>query len=104
MTFVSTATTTGSTYTSPTLIAGDIVVLCVGGDLGVYGNQNATFPSWSGPIATPSGWEIAAGPYNHLLTAPIGYGFSTHAVYWRRATGTSLSASFGRPLDRKSVV
>jgi len=104
MTFVSTATTTDSTYTSPTLIAGDIVVLCVGGDSGVYGNQNATFPSWSGPIATPPGWERAAGPYNHLLTASIGYGFSTHAVFWRRATGTSLSASFGRPLLIHSVV
>ena len=104
MTFVSTATTSASSYTSPTLVAGDIVVLCVGGDRGVYGNQNATAPSWAGDIATPSGWEIAAGPYNHLLTAPIGYGFSTHAVYWRRATGTSLSASFGRPLLIHSVV
>ena len=104
MTFVSTATTTASSYTSPTLVAGDIVVLFCGADRGVYGSANATVPSWAGDIATPSGWERAAGPNNHLLTAAIGYGFSTHAVFWRRASGTSLSASFGRPLLIHSVV
>jgi len=60
MTFVSTATTTGTTYTSPTLIAGDIVVLCVGGDRA------------EGALVTPSGWNVAAGSLD--MTLPAGGG------------------------------
>ena len=95
MTFVSTATTTGFTYTSPTLIAGDIVVLCVGGDRA------------EGALVTPSGWNVAAASLDMLLPAgggATGIAQTTSAVYWRRAAGTSLSASFGRNVRIHSVV
>ena len=87
MTFVSTATTAGFTYTSPTLVAGDIVVLCVGGDRA------------EGALVTPSGWNVAAASLDVFTFGSggdTGYAVATSAVYWRRATGTSLSASFGR--------
>lgn len=95
MTFVSTATTTASSYTSPTLIAGDIVVLCVGGDRA------------EGALVTPSGWNVAAGSLDMTLPAgggATGMAQTTAAVYWRRAAGTSLSASFGRNVRVQSVV
>lgn len=95
MTFVSTATTTGSTYTSPTLIAGDIVVLCVGADRA------------GGALATPSGWNVAADSLDMLLPAgggATGFARTTSAIYWRRTSGTSLSASFGRDVRVQSVV
>lgn len=95
MTFVSTATTTGTTYTSPTLIAGDIVVLCVGGDRA------------EGALVTPSGWNVAADSLDMTLPAgggATGMATTTSAVYWRRAAGTSLSASFGRNVRVQSVV
>ena len=95
MTFVSTATTAGFTYTSPTLIAGDIVVLCVGGDRA------------EGALVTPSGWSVAAASLDVFTFGSggdTGYAISTSAVYWRRAAGTSLSASFGRNVRVQSVV
>jgi hypothetical protein len=95
VTFVSTATTTGSTYTSPTLVAGDIVVLCVGADRA------------GGALATPSGWNVAADSLDLLLPAgggATGFAQTTSAIYWRRASGTSLSASFGRNVRVQSVV
>jgi hypothetical protein len=95
MTFVSTANTAGSSYTSPTLIAGDIVVLCVGGDRA------------GGALVTPSGWNVAAASLDVFTFGSggdTGYAVATSAVYWRRAAGTSLSASFGRNVRVQSVV
>lgn len=95
MTFVSTASTTSTSYTSPTLVAGDIVVLVVGVDRA------------GGALSTPSGWNVAAGSMS--LTLPAGGGATgmattVSAVFWRRASGTSLTASFGRTVRVQSVV
>lgn len=95
MTFISTASTTSTSYTSPTLVAGDIVVLVVGADQS------------GGSLSTPSGWNVAAGSMS--LTLPAGGGATgmartVSAVFWRRASGTSLTASFGRTVRVQSVV
>lgn len=96
MTFVSTATVSDTSYTSPTLQAGDIVVLALSADRA------------GGPLSVPSGWSAATSEMS--LTLPsgggaTGFATTTSMVVWRRAAAAgTLSASFGRLVVAQSVV
>lgn len=90
MTFVSSDSTSGSTYTSPSLSAGDLVVLVA---------------SHSSPITVPTGWQAAGSE----VTTPTRFssfsGIMYTRVLWRRATSAgTLSASFSASMRIQSVV
>ena len=99
MTVVSSAAAYSSSYTSPALLSGDLVVLVVGKDRNAGG---------VGDVSTPAGWQKSGGSVN--LFIPPGGGMSGggatyNAVFWRRASAAgTLSASWSYSVDVLSVV
>lgn len=83
MTVVSSAQVRSYTYTSPALLAGDMVVLFVGAD-GVYGRDG---------ITEPSGWASAGPTVSQMVSDnPVS---GSAAVFFRRSTAAGVvSASF----------
>lgn len=81
MTFVSSASTTNGTYTSPSLSVGNLVVLVVHSGFSV---------------STPIGWEAAG---SEVVTPAVDfygrYGSVRTRIFWRRATSAgTLTANF----------
>ena len=99
MTVVSSAAAYSSSYTSPALLSGDLVVLVVGKDRNAGG---------VGDVSTPAGWQKSGASVNLFIPpggGASGGGATYNAVFWRRASAAgTLSASWSYSVDVLSVV